>query len=138
MSIDIEQYIDQQRWLLNNGLVSEMTKNNLYVYGSIVHRDVKALEVQIDAAAKKVHYVIFLPTSIIKIHNKYQALKGSAGLWDLWHLRGLLRKHGNLDMGSILNTFVKDYCGPMWNATIEIRNESEYREDEPKTDADSD
>ena len=29
----------------------------------------------------------------------------------------MLKKEGSLDFNSVLNSFVKDFCGPKWSAT---------------------
>ena len=56
----LAEMLDHSRWQLNNGLVDDMTKNNLFVYGSIVNKEVKGVEVQVDVKEKIVKYDLYL------------------------------------------------------------------------------
>lgn len=132
MTID-NQYLDQQRWLMNNGLFTDSSKDTLFIYGSLVNKLITAVEVSIDADNKLVFYNLYTSPSLIKAYNKYQELKGSTSLWDMWHIKRLLKKHGNMEMGQILNSFVKAYCGPGWSADLSIKKSSEYEEQRSKT-----
>lgn len=125
----ITEIMDHIRWTLNNGIVTEIVKNNLYMYGSLVHKDVKALEVSIDPSTKTVDYTIYGQKAMLDTVARYYSMRDKTGIFDLWKLKRLLKKQGNLDVDRVLNGFVKDLCGPNWKATYKLKNISEYVEE---------
>lgn len=120
------QKLDQERWLLNNGLVSDSVKNQLFFCGSIVHKNVEAVEVKIHAEKKLVEYTIYVTDALLKKIDKYHKLASSQGLFGMWKFKRFLKKEGCLDFGKVLSTFVGDYCGPKWVATADVRSFSAY------------
>lgn len=128
--MNIEEMLDSDRWLMNNGLFSDSAKNNLYVYGFLVNKGVVGVEVSIDASTKTVSYLLYLQEKVVDAISKSHTLKERGSLWSLFLLRRLLKKHGNLNLKPLLEGFVKDYCGPQWNVTMEIRKESEFKDEE--------
>ena len=124
---NISQLIDHHRWLLNNGIMHDDVKNHLFLYGSIVHKDVKAVDLVVDMENKTVHYDIYINKSLLKKINKFQELRGTTSLYGLWQLKRLVKNEGNLDFALILNNFIKDYCGSKWVSTVEIHDFKEYK-----------
>ncbi len=118
----LAEYLDQSRWLLNNGMANENVKNQLFMFGSIVHKDVQALEVDITPEAKLVKYSIFIKSDIIKKIGKYKELSVKTDLIGMWRFKRFLKKEGNLNFTGILNKFVKEYCGPKWSVEVEIND----------------
>jgi hypothetical protein len=133
MDLNLNDHLDHQRWLINNGFINDLHKDTLFMYGSIVHKDVKSLEVQIDKDKRLVSYTAFVESKLLKKIEKYNELKQSASIWGLWCFKRMLKKEGNLDLRFIVDKFVKDYCGPDWSATLETKDISTYNE-EPETD----
>ena len=123
---NLEEYVDQRRWLLNNGLVTDDVKNQLFFCGSIVHKDVQAVEVQIDAENKVVNYTIYIDKNLIKKIEKYNTLSKSDSLFGLWRFKRMLKKEGSLDFHGVLNSFVKDFCGPKWSVTVNTTDIEQY------------
>ena len=135
--MDLEQYVDQRRWLLNNGLITDDVKNQLYFSGSIVHREVQAVELDVELGKKLVQYKIYVDTNLIKKIDRYNTLSKSTSLLDLWRFKRFLKKEGALDFHQILNKYVKDFCGSTWNVTVEIVDFNIYVEgfgDQSETD----
>lgn len=130
----LAEYIDNQRWLMNNGLLNDAIKNQLFMYGSIVHKEVQAVELAIDVEKKLVSYKIYITPSLLKKVNKYKELSTSKSLFGLWRFKRLLQKEGNLNFSNILNRFVKDFCGPKWITEVEILNSDEYVDEFEKSD----
>ena len=126
MSETLMERVDQQRWLLNNGLVTDEAKNNVYIYGTLVNKEVKAVEVSLDVENKKIHYTLYFSNSFLKDYNKFNELVGTESIFGLFRLRRILKKHGNLNIGGILKSFVSDYCGPNWTVTYELKDVKEY------------
>lgn len=118
--VNIEEYVDQRRWLLNNGLVTDDVKNQLFFCGSIVHRDVQAVELQIDPETKIVKYTVYVDRDLLKLISKYETLSKSDSLFGMWRFKRMLKKQGSLDFNNILNNLVKDFCGPKWTATVNV------------------
>lgn len=132
---NIEEYLDQRKWLMEHGIVTDDIKNNLFMYGSIVHIDVKAVECDIDSIGKAVSYTVFVDGSLLKRIRDYDDLvkahkNGELGLYKTWKFKSLLvkmrKKEERLDFDTVLNQFVKDYCGTAWSATVDIRDVKEY------------
>ena len=124
----IEEYVDQRRWLLNNGFVTDDVKNQLFFAGSIAHKEVQAVELDLEPESKKVKYRIFVDAQLIKKIDKYQVLSKSTSLFGLWRFKRFLKKEGALDFHQILNKLVKDFCGPTWSATVEVVDFNTYVE----------
>lgn len=125
---DVESHLNHQRWLINNGFLNDMHKNTLYFYGSIAHRDVRALQLRVDVATKTVEYDLYLSNRLIKVLKLYKNLKGKSSMWSLWRLRRLLSREGNLEFNAILNNFVKSYCGLDWISLCTCNSMQDYQE----------
>lgn len=124
------EYLDQERWLMNNGLMTDSAKNQLFFCGSIVHKDVQAVEADINPEMKVVSYQIFVPVALLDKISKYKELSTKKDLLSLWRFRRLLKKEGNLNFNGILTKFVKDYCGSKWVVKTEILDFAKFNGDE--------
>jgi hypothetical protein len=122
------EYVDNQRWLMNCGLFSDSAKNQLFMYGSIVHRDVRAVELDIDVEGKRVSYKIYVDKSLLKKIDKYHELSKATGFWGLRKFKKLLEKEGDLNFTRILNGFIRDYCGPKWSTDVTVLDFADYVE----------
>lgn len=123
---EIAKIMDSDRWLLNNGLISDSVKNQLFFCGSIVHKDVQAVEVHIEPEKKLVQYVLYVGTALEKQIALYNKLSTSKSLFGMWRFKRLLKKEGSLDLQQVLNKFVQDYCGPGWSVQASILNFDTY------------
>jgi len=128
---DIVSHLDQQRWLMNNGFIPDSVKNQLFFYGSLVHKEVCAVHVSINAEKKLVSYDIFLNKKTLKKVNKFKSLSEKDDIISLWRVNRLLKKEGDLNFQRVLNKFVKDYCGPKWSAEVKSLDFDEYT-DQPE------
>lgn len=126
--LELNDHIDHQRWLLEHGFINDLHKDNLYMYGAIVHKDIQALQIDINAEKKLIVYELYCDKSLLKKVKKYERLSKSTGLFDLWRFRRMLIKEGNLNIEHILNNFVKDYCGPKWRAQLKLKDYREYKD----------
>lgn len=124
--IELTKMIDQERWLLNNGLVSDSVKNQLFFCGSIVHKDVQAVEVKIVPETKVVEYIIYVPDRLIKKIEEYHSLAVSQSTFGMWKFKRLLKKEGCLDFQKVLSAFVGEYCGYKWSATATVLSFDAY------------
>lgn len=114
----LTEMVDQQRWLLNNGLVPDSAKNQLFFYGSIVHAEVQAVEVKIRPEDKFVDYTIYLHKDLLNKMVKYQKLSTATSLFGMWRFKRFLKKEGSLDFQNMLGAFVRDFCGPSWSTKV--------------------
>lgn len=108
--------------------------------GSIVHRDVQAVELDIVADKKLVNYKIYVNDNLIKAIESYNALSKSTSLFGMWRFKRLLKKHGTLNFQSMLDRLVKDFCGPSWSTSVEVIDFNKYVEgsgEESETDGKS-
>jgi hypothetical protein len=114
----LDEMLNTQRWLLNNGLVPDSVKNQLFFYGSIVHTEVQAVEAKIRPEVKTVDYIIYINKDLMDKLELYKKLSTATSLFGLWRFKRFLKKEGSLDWHSMLNSFVRDYCGPAWSAKL--------------------
>ena len=128
MYFKLEEHIDHQRWLMNNGLLNDLHKNTLYMYGSLVHQEIKAVELRVDVEKKVLVYDLYASRSLLRTLERYARLKTATGLWDLWSLKRLLKRNGNLNFASILRGFVQTYCGSKWDVDVNIVDFDKYEE----------
>lgn len=126
--MNTNDHVDHQRWLIDNGFINDLHKDNLYMYGAIVHTDIDAVELRIDINTKTVEYDLYMKPSLQKKIDKFNKLSKSQGILDLWLLKRLIKKEGNLNFLSVLNSFVKDYLGPKWVVVANLKDISEYEE----------
>ncbi len=123
---EIVEYMDQQRWALSHGIVSDAVKNQLFFCGSIVHKEVQAVELEIEPEKKSVLYRVYVDSALLKKIELYKKLSTSTSLFGMWRFKRLLKKEGALDFKQILNKFVKDFCGPTWSADVEVVDFAKY------------
>lgn len=122
----LDEMLNTQRWFLNNGLVPDSVKNQLFFYGSILHADVQAVEVKIRPEVKTVDYVVYIRKDLIAKMEKYKKLSTATSLFGLWQFKRFLKKEGNLDFHSMINSFVRDFCGPAWTAKVNMADFDKY------------
>ena len=128
MTLQVEEHLDHQRWLMNNGLLNDLHKDTLYLYGSLVHKDVRAVELNIQPENKTLEYIVYIDSGLFKSYQLYNELRTTSSIIGLWRLKRLLKKKGNLNFMAILSGFVKTYCGPKWNIKLEVKDFREYEE----------
>jgi len=126
---ELAEYVDQQRWLLNNGLISDDVKNQLFFCGSIVHKDVQAVEVDLTPDDRLVKYSLYFDKKTLSKVDKYHRLSKSTSLFGMWQFKRFLQKEGTFEFGQMLNKFVRDYCGPKWSAEVTIKDFDTYLEE---------
>ena len=63
--------IDHQRWLIDNGFINDLHKDNLFLYGTLVHIDIEAVEVRVDVEKKIIDYDLYVGPSLRKRMNQY-------------------------------------------------------------------
>ena len=124
--INLEEYVDQRRWLLNNGLITDDVKNQLFFCGSIVHKEVQGVELDLEPDKKLVRYKIYVNADLIEKISKYHVLSKSTTLFGMWRFKRLLKKEGALDFQQVLSNFVKDFCGSKWNVDVEVVDFNTY------------
>lgn len=128
MEFKVGDELDHQRWLMNNGLFTQSSKNNLYAYGSLVHTEVQAVDLAIDIDSRTFTYTIYVPAFILKAKQDIDFLKSKKTLWSLFKLRRLIKKYGHLDFYPVLMNFILDYCGPNWKVNLIVDNIKNYKE----------
>ena len=124
---ELESYVNHHRWLINNGLANPEIQDNLYMYGILSHPEAKEVDVILDISKKRIDYVLFFEPRMINILDKFKALSSKSSLWSTFCLWRLLKKYGNLDLKSPLSRMIRDYCGPLWSISVEVKDVSEYK-----------
>jgi hypothetical protein len=123
---ELYEHVDHQRWLINNGFINDLHKDTLYLYGSIVHKDIQAVYLQINIEDKVIKYTLYVDSSLLKKLAKYKVISKSKNLFRMWQYKRMLQKEGNLDFNFILSRFVQDYCGPKWTVELVIDDFKNY------------
>ena len=136
--LSTNDHLAHQRWLIDRGLINDLHKDTLFMYGSVVHKDVQAVHVKIRPEDKAVDYKIYISASLIKRINKFCELKASTSVFGLWKFKRMLKTEGNLDLKFIVDKFVKDYCGPRWKANVQIEDFVKYEDGLEKEKSDHD
>jgi hypothetical protein len=134
--VDLEkltEFVDQQRWLLNNGLIPDSVKNQLFMLGSIIHPEVQAVELEIRAEEKCVNYNIYFTKKTLKKIELYTKLVSSTSrTWlENWRLMRFLKKvqsgkEDSLNLYHKLTASVKDFCGPYWSIKLTMTDFDTY------------
>lgn len=124
--------LDHQKWLINNNLINDQHKDNIYLFGAILHKDIEALDVDIDPTNKVIKYNIYANKNLHKLLNKYNKLRSKDNIIALWRLKRLLKKQGSLDFKRILEINIKKYCGQAWRVELEIDSIGNYKDVKPE------
>jgi hypothetical protein len=124
--LSLSEMLNTQRWLLNNNLVPDSVKNQLFFFGSIIHKDVQAVEVKIRPEKKCVDYIIYVPKDILRKIEQYKKLSATKSLFGLWRFRRFLKREGVLDFNAMMNSFVRDFCGLNWTAIVNVADFDAY------------
>lgn len=124
--LSLDEMLNTQRWLINNGLVPDSVKNQLFFYGSIVHPEVQAVEVKIRPETKTVEYVIYVPKEMMSKIERYKKLSTAQSLFGLWQFKRFLKKEGTMDFHGMINSFVRDFCGRGWIASVDVVDFDKY------------
>lgn len=126
--------VAHQRWLINNGLLNDQLKDNLYLFGAILHVDILHVELDVHVSEKKLDYRLYVSPDLKHDFDKFNKLSKSRTRMSLWRMKRLLKKHGNLDFTSLLTKMVHDLCGPDWTIAAEVKNAVDYTEDYEQDD----
>jgi len=124
----INEHIDHQRWLLEHGFVNDLHKDNLFMYGSIVHKEIVAVQVDVNIEKKIVEYDLYITQSLLKRIARYEEMSKATSVIGLWRFKRLLGKEGNLNLKHLLSQFVNDYCGPKWSVSVRLKDIEGYEE----------
>ena len=98
------------------------------MYGSIVHKEVQAVELDIKPEEKYIRYTIYVSTSLIKRIEEYKQLSASTTLFGMWRFKRMLKNGDNLNFQQLLGRFVRDFCGPSWKTEVEVTDIAKYEE----------
>ena len=122
----VEEIVDNERWLINNGLISDAAKNNIYVYAYLINRGIAAAEVDIDVDNRHINYKLFVKPALGKAYDFFSNRDGS--WWSLLWCAFYVRKYGNLNFTPTLAKFIKDYVGPSWRVSVAVTTEAPHTE----------
>lgn len=130
---NVSDHLDHQRWLIDNGFINDLHKDSLYLYGSLVHKDVKAVYCCVDVQTKLVKYEIYLDSKTLKKYNKFnqfvsKQLSKDSGIIDMWLFKRFIKNNGSFDFKNILDNFVKSYLNKAWSTELQIKHIDDYEE----------
>lgn len=143
MDKQLAEYMDTRRWIAQSGIMTDDLKNNLFMYGSILHRNISAVDLTISMENNRVDYKIFIPKDVLKKLHKYERLlneynANSLGWYNRWRFANMLSEmktnEERLDFEVMLNHFVRDLLGGKWSASCEIISDAHFDDNEYNTD----
>jgi hypothetical protein len=123
---DLKNPLHWIRWSLNAGIITDQIKDTLYGYAYLIHLDIRAAEVSIDANTKTINYKVYLSKKLDKAIKAYRSNLQSGGIIALWKAKRLVKKHGNLELEKVLKDFVDRFCGPGWTIVLTTDVEVNY------------
>jgi len=127
----LDSIIDHERWMMNNGIFTGVSKDNLFAYGAIIHNDIEEVECDIEFENKTIKYTLYFKNGTYRAIDFLDKHKNANNIFDLLYFWYILKRKGSIDTDRIttmLNKFVKDYCGPKWQAIATIKNIRDYKE----------
>lgn len=113
-------------WLLNLGLTTDHSEQNLILYGYISAPGVTNVELMIDVEKKHIKYAVVLDK---KAHRRYRLqryLESNGGLFKKLALFFFLKRVGPYDPATRIDRCVKDYAGSAWSTSTEVLSVEEY------------
>lgn len=121
----LEEFLNIDRWLVKNGLVSESVQENLFAYACLSHPGVITNETEVIVNVKE--KVIEFKIAIEKGYTKYMRykwmlnkLKDSKSIPLLWLKLRIMKKNNMIDVERILKKMVSDYLGRAWTVKVEV------------------
>ena len=132
--MSIGDFLDTEKWLMRFGMVSDAAKNDIYLYGYLIHPTlVNNVEVGIDCEKKLVKYEIWISKKLYKAHLSFLKLRYKEDLISLFRTWFLCKKYGRLNFNTILEKFISDRCGEEWKVEV-IYHEGRNAETTEKKD----
>lgn len=126
--LNVNDVRDHQRWLIENGFMNDMHKDQIYLFGAILHKSIEAVELSVDIEKKMVEYTLYAPKKLLKKISKFNKLSNSNSLWSLWKLKKMLKTEGNLNFAQVVSVFIRDYCGPTWTSKVKVVDIKTYED----------
>jgi hypothetical protein len=125
---DIKDHIDHQRWLIDNGFINDLHKDSVYLYGTLVHPDVKAVQCTVSVETKIVDYTLYLNKKTLSAYFKFHELSQSNSIIGLWRFKNLIKTQGDMNFQKVLTGFISDYLGPKWKISVTVKDFDSYEE----------
>jgi hypothetical protein len=118
---DLDKQIGTDRWLMDNGLVSSSTQENLLAYGYLSSEYVSNVEVLVNVENKTVVYKVQLPRKAAKQYKRFRKFFDSqpASLVGKYRKLRNIRNSHRINVEGNLCRFLKDYL-PGYKVETEI------------------
>lgn len=124
-AVSPDQYVDSRRWLLNNNMITDSIKNDLFVLATIVNTKILAISLDVDFNKKSIDYVIYTDWLTMLRCSLAKKLKPKSFVYNLLsRYTGLLEDiYGHQD---VINNNVVFALGPSWKASLRFMHISSY------------
>ena len=131
--LDLSEVISTEQWFLQNHIVTDQVKNDIFLYGSAVHPTaIEAVVTIIDVAKKIVNYELYINEDIYKLFLLFKKKQAKKDIISLWLFKRFIKKNGNLDFKILfnnkLNHLINLRCGSDWKAEAELYPMSKYKD----------
>jgi hypothetical protein len=97
----------------------------LYACAAMAHPSVRAVSMSVDVESKLIAYELEIDSKTFKLMDKIVRLAAKGSIIGLWRLRRIVRKHGNLDIRSLVYNEAMKILGNDWRVKVDIRDEAE-------------
>lgn len=124
-TVSPDQYVDSRRWLINNNLITDSIKNDLFVLATVIDTKILAISLDINFKSKMIDYVIYTDSITMFRYRVAKKLRSNKVLYYLLckRLRVFEDIDGHEDM---LNNNLALTLGPSWKASLRFIHISSY------------
>jgi len=113
-------------WLLHLGHLTEISEQNLILYGHIACPGVITVECSIDAPNYKANYLVVLNKRAMMWYKLQKWLSAKRKLWTSLILFLILKFVGPFNPEIRINRCIQDYAGERWKTNVEVLSVGEY------------
>ena len=113
-------------WLLHLGHLTEVSEQNLILYGYIACPGVMSVECAINAPSYQARYLVILNKRAMLWYKVQRWLNSKRKIWASLMLLLLLKLVGPFNPEIRINRCVKDYAGERWNTYVEVVSARQY------------
>ena len=107
-------------------MLTDVHKDNLFMFGSIIHSGIQAVEVDTDVNNHDIKYRVYVSSKLLSDYNSFHKKVSKGSIWSLFWAKRLIKKHTFLDWETAINNFVHTYCGAKWTVSVKILPIKEY------------
>lgn len=119
-------YSSPDNFLINLGYISEVSEQNLILFGHIAMNGVVQVELQANVEKNQIKYALVIDGKNYKKWRLQKWLESKSGLFAKIGLLCFLRVFGAYNPVFRIAKNVKEYAGPLWRTHVEVLSVEQY------------